>query len=110
MDSQRAQRGHDFLPTGEALRQIPGAYTSEHAQERPDPGCSDSPRRDKPKRVDYEPSEALDTSRAVAPEVANIIGDYARVINRSERQLEGWVIHNSHTEELVTDHNLDREA
>lgn len=30
MDSQRGQRGHDFLPADEALSTIPGPYGSEH--------------------------------------------------------------------------------
>lgn len=47
------------------------------------PGDHDDPRRDEPRTEDYEASRMPDTAQAVAPEVANIIADYARAVNRS---------------------------
>jgi hypothetical protein len=46
------------------------------------PGDHDDPRRDEPRSEDYEASHMSDTAHAVAPEVANIIADYARAVNR----------------------------
>ena len=46
------------------------------------PGDHDDPRRDEPRSEDYEASQMPDTAQAVAPEVANIIADYARAVNR----------------------------
>jgi len=47
-----------------------------------DPGDHSDPRRDEPEPKEYEACEVPDKAQAVAPEVANIIGDYARAVNR----------------------------
>ena len=46
------------------------------------PGDHNDPRPDEPKSEEYEASQMPDTAQAVAPEVANIIADYARAVNR----------------------------
>lgn len=167
MDSQRAHRGHDFLPPGEALRKIPGAYGTEHmpaedktiwlhyfsaasdhylAEVWHEPGQDgehgqwmgfgyaklaaypegaewgyisldelEQLRAHTPDGVpviierdlswepvkfseireaqtepeQYESPEPPDTARAVAPEVANIIGDYAQTMNRPASRPDG---------------------
>jgi hypothetical protein len=45
------------------------------------PDDRDDPRRDEPKSEDYQASQKPDTAQTVAPEVANIIADYARAVN-----------------------------
>jgi hypothetical protein len=46
------------------------------------PGDHDDPRRDEPRSEEYQASQLPDEAHAVAPEVANIIADYARAVNR----------------------------
>jgi hypothetical protein len=46
------------------------------------PGAHDDPRPDEPRSKEYQASQMPDTAHAVAPEVANIIADYARAVNR----------------------------
>jgi hypothetical protein len=49
-----------------------------------DAGYPGDPRRDEPKREEYESPEVPDAAQAIAPEVANTIGDHARAENRPE--------------------------
>ena len=44
-------------------------------------GDAGNPRRDEPELEEYEPPEVPDTAQAVAPEVACVIGGYARAVN-----------------------------